>query len=173
MMNLMQSRGFTLVETLVAITIIVTAIVGPMYAVQQAMGASMNARDQLIASFLAQEGIEFVRSVRDNNYLYTLKTGNARSWFYGLDATGGTNCITADCVVDPTQGTASRTIAPLSLSTSGLYNQSGSGSQSIFTRRVRLSSVSATEMLVTVTVSWTWKGQTRSVVLTDHLYDWL
>lgn len=172
MMNGMQPRGFTLVETLVAITIIVTAIVGPMYAVQQAMGASMNARDQLIASSLAQEGIEYVRSVRDNNYLYTLKTGNARSWFYGLDATGGTNCMTADCIVDPTQGTASRTITPLSL-TGGLYNQSGAPELSNFTRRVRLSSVSANEMLVTVTVSWNWKGQARSVVLTDHLYDWL
>lgn len=170
-------RGFTLVETLVAITVIVTAMVGPLYAVQQALNASRSARDQLVASSLAQEGVEYVLGMRDSNYLYLLANpGSSRSWLYGVDGTGGsTNCITAACVVDPTQNTVSRTIAPLYLSATNLYNQAGSGAQTLYTRKVQLSTVSgsATEMIVTVTVTWTAKNQTRNVTITERFHNWL
>lgn len=177
MMKPTSMRGFTLVETLVAITVVVTAMVGPLYAVQQALNASRSARDQLIASSLAQEGVEYVRGMRDSNYLYLLaNVGSGRSWLYGVDGTGGSvNCITAACVVDPTQNTVSRTVAPLYLSSTNLYNQAGSGTQTLYTRTVQLSSVSGsvTEMVVTVTVTWTAKSQTRTVTIRERLHNWL
>lgn len=177
MMNSKDMRGFTLVETLVAITVVVTAMVGPLYAVQQSLNASRTAREQLIASSLAQEGVEYVRGLRDSNYLYLLaNTGSSRSWLYGVDGTGGSvNCITAACVVDPTQNTVSRTIAPLYLSATNLYNQAGSGTPTIYTRRVQLEAVSgsASEMTVTVTVTWTMKGQARNVTIVERLHNWL
>ena len=176
MMNPTDMRGFTLVETLVAITVVVTAMVGPLYAVQQSLNASRTAREQLIASSLAQEGVEYVRSMRDSNYLYVLTKGTALSWLYGVDGTGGSvNCITAACVVDPTQNTVSRTIAPLYLSATNLYNQAGSGTPTNFTRQVRLTAVpgSVSEMVVTVTVTWTTKGQSRNVTITERLHNWL
>lgn len=179
-MHDMEQRGFTLVETLVAITIIAVAIIGPLYAVQQALNASRVARDVLVASSLAQEGIEYVRGVRDSNYVTNFVSPGARNWLSALDGTaGGTatyaNCIAADCVVDPTQSTISSTIAPLYLSSAGLYNQQGSGTQTKFTRRVRLAAVSGstTEILVTVTVTWTMLGQAQSVTITDRLHNWL
>lgn len=180
MMHVMEQRGFTLVETLVAITIIAVAIIGPLYAVQQALNASRVARDVLIASSLAQEGVEYVRAVRDGNYITNLISPGSRNWLSGFDGTaGGTatyaNCITADCVVDPTQNTISRTITALYLSSAGLYNQQASGQATKFTRRVRLTAVpgSTTEMVVTVTVSWSVLGQTQTVTVTDRLHNWL
>lgn len=178
MMNAMHgTRGFTLVETLVAITVILTALVGPLFAVQQALNASRNARDVLVASSLAQEGIEYVRSVRDSNYLYLLANpGSGRTWLHGLSGAGGsTNCITADCVVDPTQNTVSRSVGPLYISASGLYTQQTSDTQTPYTRRVRLAPVSgsATEMVVTVTVSWSNRGIPYTMTVTDRLHDWL
>ncbi|MES2931567.1 MAG: prepilin-type N-terminal cleavage/methylation domain-containing protein [Patescibacteria group bacterium] len=170
-------RGFTLVETLVAITIVVTAMVGPLYAVQQSLNASRTAREQLIASSLAQEGIEYVRGKRDNNYLYLfMYPVSGRSWLFGVDGTGGSvNCISAPCVVDATQNTQSRTILPLYLDLSGLYNQASSGTITPYTRTVQLSAVSGntTEMLVTVTVTWTTKGQQRNVTIREYLHNWL
>lgn len=171
-----DSRGFTLVETLVAITIIALALVGPLYAVQQALNASRSARDQLVASSLAQEAVEYVRAVRDGNYLYTLKSGNARSWLFGIDGTGGsTNCVSARCVVDPTQNTVSRSILPLYLSTTGLYNQQASGTQTPFTRTIQLSAVpgSVTEVVLTVTVTWSTKGIPYTLTITERLHNWL
>lgn len=177
MMQTQNQRGFTLIETLVAITVIMTAIGGPLYAIQQTLRMSQNSRDQLVASSLAQEGVEFVRAIRDNNYLYILEfSESGRSWLYGLDGSGGSvNCLTSDCVVDPTQNTVSRSISPLYLSTTSLYNQSGSGTQTGFTRTVRLAPVagSSTEIRVTVRVEWTNRGGPQNVTITDYLHNWL
>lgn len=170
-------RGFTLVETLVAITVVTTAIVGPLYAVQQSLNASRSAKDQLIASSLAQEGVEFARYVRDSNYLYVLRNpGSNISWLYGIDGTGdSTNCFTADCVVDPVYGSVSNTIQPLYINSSGIYTQQQNGTPSLFTRTIRFAAVSGstTEVIATVTVTWTYKGTTRSVVIREHLHNWL
>lgn len=173
-------RGFTLVETLVAITVILTAIVGPLYAVQQSLNISRNAREQLVASSLAQEGVEYVRAMRDSNYLYNIANPGARTWLAGVDGTAGypttyANCITGDCVVDIVRNTVSRTVAPMTLDASGFYGQGGSGTTTPYTRTVRLTAVagSTTEMVLTVTVAWTSRGQARTVVITERLYDWL
>lgn len=59
----------TLIETLVAISILTVAIVGPMSLTMQSLAAAFYARDQITAFNLAQEAIESVRSVRDGNIL--------------------------------------------------------------------------------------------------------
>lgn len=183
-MNTTPMRGFTLVETLVAITVVVTAMVGPLYAVQQSLNASRTAREQLIASSLAQEGVEYVRGIRDSNYLYVLRTrSTTHSWLFGLDGTcsSGTgtcpvNCITAACVIDPTQNTVSRSVGPLYLSTTNLYTQVAVvPTPTKYTRTVLLTPVtgSVTEMTLTVVVTWTTKNQTRNVTITERLHNWL
>lgn len=182
-----DSRGFTLVETLVAITILMMAIVGPYYAIQQAVNASYTARDQLIAASLAQEGVEYIHSIRDNNYIYNsslaCQPNGCRSWLAGLDGSNGStasaaNCFTATgCMVDPTQNTAVTCAAggcqPLYLSGTYVYNQAGSGAPTRFTRTVTLTSVSGTEVAVTVTVSWITEHTPHKVIVTEHLNDWL
>lgn len=176
-MNTTAMRGFTLVETLVAITVVVTAMVGPLYAVQQSLNASRTAREQLIASSLAQEGVEYVRTIRDSNYLYVLRTSSPRSWLFGFDGTGGSeNCITAACVIDPTQNTVSRSVGPLYLSPTNLYTQVAIvPTPTKYTRTVLLTPVSGsvTEMTLTVIVTWTSKNQTRNVTITERLHNWL
>ncbi len=91
-------RAFTLVETLVAITILLIAIVGPLYTLHKSVLASYTARDKLIASALAQEGLEYIRAVRGDNYL------SGRTWLAGVDGTSNgsnsANCISSSCTVD-------------------------------------------------------------------------
>ena len=48
-------KGFSLIETMVAIAILLIAIVGPMTLASNSLVASAIAKDQFIASFLAQE----------------------------------------------------------------------------------------------------------------------
>ena len=62
-------RGMTLIETLVAISILAVAIVAPMSLTMQSLSAAYYARDQITAFNLAQEAIESVRAVRDGNIL--------------------------------------------------------------------------------------------------------
>jgi prepilin-type N-terminal cleavage/methylation domain-containing protein len=173
--------GFTLIETLVAIAVITIAIVGPFNIVQNVLVISYTGRDTLIASALAQEGIEYVRQVRDSNYVYSLHNSTARAWLLGLDGTSGPNCYTNACVIDTAYQTvtscgdstcASRPLY-LSNTTPSWYTQSSSGATvTKFTRKVRLTSLSATETRVDVTVSWTSHGP-HSVTLTEYLRDWL
>ena len=63
------NQGFTLIETLVAISILVVAIVAPMSLATQSLSSAFYARDQVTAFHLAQEAIEAVRSIRDGNIL--------------------------------------------------------------------------------------------------------
>lgn len=58
--------GFTLVETLVAITILLIVMIGPMTISSQAAKSSTFASEQVTAFFLAQEGVELMQKARDD-----------------------------------------------------------------------------------------------------------
>lgn len=64
--NSSQRRGFTLIETLVAIFILLISTTGPLSFAQSGLRASFLARDQIVAFYLAQEAIETLKNKRDN-----------------------------------------------------------------------------------------------------------
>lgn len=182
-------RGFTLVETLVAVSLLAITIVLPYYAIQRSLVATYTARDELIASALAQEAVEYVRALRDTNYLYNSDQGNIpRSWLYGVDGSSGSvNCRNNKCTLDPTKTTAiaacptaSGCTSRLYLSTTNLYNQASSGTQTKFIRYFQLSCLDGTscdlsnarDVRVTATVTWNYHG-TQTVTVTDVLSNWL
>lgn len=55
-----SSRGFTLIETFVAVTILMITVLGPMSLLSSALQDSRYIKDQMTASFLAQEGVELM-----------------------------------------------------------------------------------------------------------------
>lgn len=176
MIHARTTKGFTLVETLVAITIIVTAILGPLYAVQQALAASRIARDQLIASSLAQEAVEYVRARRDNIYLYNLHTPANRFWLYGFNGQGGPDCldnVSAPCYVDPVNNFVTGSARPLYINPDGVYNQLQSGTASPFTRTVQLTTLSATEVELKVRVTWSTRGVPHETEIVERIHNWL
>ena len=173
-----SDKGFTLVETLVAVAILMIALSGPFFAIQQSLAASYVARDELIAVALAQEAIEFVRSIRDDNYLYNLANpGNPRSWLYSLDGSGGTDCQEPGaCIVDPSQNEIEACVgacSPLYESPTHVYNQQASGTATRFTRSVSVQTANDHEALVTVFLTWTTGRNDESVSLSIALQDWL
>lgn len=179
MIKMRTQNGFTLIETMVAVAILAVAIIGPFVAIQNALVASYSARDQLIASMLAQEGIEYVRGIRDGNYIYNVANPTAAvSWLAGIDS--GTSCVNQNCTVDfqqKTHSVCSGACTPLNKNaTSNLYStQSGAGySASPFTRTVRLTSITANrEMQVTSTVTWSTGHRAFTITVTEILSNWL
>lgn len=178
----MTSRGFTLIETMVAIAVVTITIIGPLYALQQGVVASYAARDRLVASALAQEGLEFVRGTRDSNYLYNLALPpSPHSWFYGLDGTDNSpNCTAAaKCTVDTTRNLVSLcsgACLPLNLSSAGLYNHAPTSSTNIatrFTRTVTITSINSREMQVSVTVSWVTSKIPYTMTVSSIMQNWL
>jgi Tfp pilus assembly protein PilV len=57
--------GFTLIEALVAIAVLMVAITGPMVLAQKSLSSADLSKDQTTASFLAQDAIEDVLNIRD------------------------------------------------------------------------------------------------------------
>lgn len=65
-MNFKYKKGFTLIETLVAITVLMIAIAGPLTIANKAFTSSIDARNQLIAMNLAQQALERINYFKDN-----------------------------------------------------------------------------------------------------------
>lgn len=176
MINKMRdiAKGFTLIETLIAVLLLTTAVAGPLTIASKGLSAALVARDQMIAFYLAQDGVEYVRFIRDSNKL----AGGA--WLAGLDA-----CVSADgCTVDPAAGIVQAcpgsgcpTLRKASSGDDVYFSYlSGTETPQNFVRTVTLESPptgETTEAVLTVNVSWrAQSGVTRSVEVQENLYDW-
>ncbi len=162
-------RGFTIIETLVAVLIVAVAVIGTTIAVQSALSSYNLSKDQVIAFYLGQEGIEQVRNVRDENIL------NGRYWLSGISQLSTDACYFGHgCTPDPTQpvvliGCSSPTTCPLvRRSSDGSYGYSISWVATTFTRTIILTPLTSNEIAMTVTVTWP-KGSFKAKV---NLYNW-
>ncbi len=194
-------RAFTLIETMIAVAILSLAVAGPLTTASRAIVAAQTARDQLTASYLAQEGIEYVRALRDEAFLAAYHSGGA-----SVSATAWNNFTTQiepvclsplNCTLDPARnmgygsGFAIEPYAgnsPLYLTNctivgsvfscnpalTHLYTQQNlSGSvPTPFTRTIQVFNLSATDERIVSTVSWSFHGIPYSVATTDHLSPW-
>ncbi len=187
------SGAFTLIETMVAVSILMLAVAGPLFTAGRAIVAAVTARDQLTASYLAQEGIEYVRAMRDNEFLITHQAGGANvsstAWdrfLNGSDSASITQCRTTTCTVDtyPTvlMGTGSgfslqpSSAAPLYL-VNGFYTQRTDmgGVQTPFVRTIQVVDASpggATDVRVVSTVTWNYHDVPYMVRVYDHFTPW-
>lgn len=191
-MNSKLSTGFTLIETMIAVTILTFAVAGPMFTASRAIIAVQNARDQLTASYLAQEGIEYMRWMRDNEYLSAYRAGGAdvssTAWNAFLSGAGSASiaqCRSSTCTLDPARimGTGSgfsllpcsgAACTPLYLA-NGIYTQqSGIAGARLtpYTRTIQAVSVTASDVRIVSTVSWTYHGIPYNVTIADHLTPW-
>ncbi len=171
-----SNRGFTLVETLVAIFVLMIAIIAPMSIASQALSTARHAKDQVTASYLAQEGVELVRNIRDNNVLSSTPIiWNEGS--LGVSALGSeTHCYSVNCKINPKDLSISdcsgNVCEALSIDTNGIYGYSGTPTP--FSRKIFLKMVSSNEISVSSTVSWTSGGSgiSSTITLTDTLFNW-
>lgn len=156
-------KGFTIVEALIAIAILLTAVVGPISLIGDATHRLYYSRDRLIALNLAQEGIEVVRQKRDSNMLGLV------AWDTGI--TAGNYLISATSST-PIVSTAQTTPQTVYMDSYGFYTQNG-GTATQFKRIVNMSVVTAgTEMKASSTVTWTTGGQAGTVTVSEYLYKW-
>ena len=175
-------RGFTLIETLVAVSLLVIAIVAPMSLVSQALTTAYYARDQVAAYSLAQEGIEAVRAVRDGNILSNATTRTSNDLLLSIPI--GQN-FTVDATVTGGGGLVAcgGTCALLKVDPAGvLYGHDATWTTYTKFRRVAYAQYAGPaginsghdEIRVTITVSWeTATGRTRSFKMYSNMYRWI
>ncbi len=66
-MLVMKRRGFSIMETMIAAFVLTVGLVGMVSLFGPAIRHTGDVRDRIIATGLAQEGVEIVRNIRDNN----------------------------------------------------------------------------------------------------------
>ena len=64
-----KKRGFTVIEVIIATFILTVGVLGAFSVIQMILTFTSNVSSQLAAVYLAQEGIENVRNIRDSNWL--------------------------------------------------------------------------------------------------------
>jgi len=167
-------KGFTIIESLVAITILVFAITGAASAIQSGISSYIFSKDQTIAFYLAQGGFEQIRNIRDENSL----TGE--DWLTGLASVSGDPCYFGQsCIVDPINSNqATRCDGPGECpvlrqeSGTGFFGYDGSWDPSIFTREISLASINDHEVAITVTVSWSKGIVSREFKARENILNW-
>lgn len=169
--------GFTFIETVVAIGVLIVSVVAPLSLAAQGLRAARIARDQVIANYLVQEGVEFLRYTRDNNAL------QGRDWLSGFP----TECFAGSaCRINIFDG-ASGSITTCDAggcpvlqfqSTTGIYtyndDEPSGWSDTKFTRTITFlyGAEPNREISAEVKVSWADVVTERSFVLREKLFNW-
>lgn len=136
---LQYTKGFTLIESLVAVAMLSLVIISVMGLAQSSIAANNSAQVQVSANYLAGEAIEYIRNIRDMN----IKNGD--DWLTsipqqcfqdrGCDVdTINDNFINPPC--HPNNG-----CPPLKFTSntdSGFYHHGSGGTDSQFTRTVKI-----------------------------------
>lgn len=166
----MKKNGFTLIEVIIAVFVLTVGAVGVFSVVNYALSSSNLIASRLIASYLAQEGLEVARNIRDGNWLE--KQGNpSLEWNDGLPP--------GDREADYRTGTNAGEGLPafsnnyLGISPGGFYiRPPGQESTTQFKRRINIVRPDSTTVEVTVFVTWQERGRTHTVIARDVLRNW-
>jgi len=168
---LKNKKGFSLIEILVAFVIITTSIVAIFSLVVQNIQVQKVNKDFLVASMLAQEGLELVRSIRDENWL---DLANPGTWD-GIDDTDDTFSVDYNYTIDRTPNVVSDGGAQLYFDTNKFYthNSTAPNVATQFYRMIKIDDATApTYISVSSHVQWKVNGVTKNYIAETLLYDW-
>jgi Tfp pilus assembly protein PilV len=162
-LNVKMNKGFTLMEAIVAIFVITTGLVGVLSLVSQTISASTFSKDKLIAAYLAQEGIEIIRNIRDTNWV------NNNSW------TNNISLNTSSYQLDYQSSQFPDPLCSLGpgnyLKYDGNFYNCSSGNDTKFTRKITITDF-GNYINVLVSVQWQEKGVQHKVEAQENLYNW-
>jgi len=181
-LNVKMTNGFTLMEAIVAIFLITTGIIGVLSLITQTVSSATLSKDRLTAAYLAQEGIEIIRNIRDTNWLEQY-TDPTNLWDEGLTACGGAcdGTIGNGCRVDynhsydpldpydPDLPLYTGQVLNID-TTNGFYSYSAS-TPTKFKRKITITP-SGDVLMVCARVEWQEKGVIRQITAQENLYNW-
>lgn len=173
------NKSFTLIETLVAIAILLVAVTAAMTLSFQSIRNASLIKNKFIASMLAQEGIELVKNQRDSNFI------DNKDWLCNIEAApgcsgnpcGGANGCQA--ILNPANGKVNFTPCArgcdlMSINRNYFYGYLGGGSETIFRRRILVNEiVNDAEAGITVIVEWPERFSTQSITIVGSIFNWL
>ncbi len=180
MMTKNTQSGFTILETLLALSILIVALTAAFSAAQSGLSSSMASRDQVLAFHFAQEGVEVIRNMRDENGLRDIH------WLTGISNNVNDPCYFGNfCAVDSPAKTSVRCgnehddCSVLRQDTSqssityGMYGIANSSWMATpFKRSIVIEALNPSEIAITVRITWTRGTATRSFAVRENLLNW-
>ena len=175
------TQGLSLVETLVAITLLLIAVVGPMTIAARSLQTAIFAKEQTAAFYLAQEGIELTIEKRDEEALREI-TGGAGSdgdfWDWRPTDCGGPAGPANACGLDAQLAvrdcsTPGRCTLRHDTSVNPQFRHAGSAEFTPYTREITIDMSTANIAEVTSVVTWNSPlfGITRDVTAKTFIYN--
>lgn len=165
-----KQKGFSIIEVMASVFIITFGLIGVLALADQNIRNQRLSKNTLVASQLAQEGLELVRNTRDKNWLLN------NDWKFGVGV--GTN---SDIIQDGSYAidysgaivnvsNVSDQGANLKIDAGGFYWH-GIGTNSIFNRMISVVD-NGDSINVNATVRWQEGANMRSYSLDTVLYNW-
>ncbi len=145
-----NSRGFTMIELIVTLAVLSFGVIGLYTAFTPLLYLTYNISSRFTAAYLAQEGMEIVHNIRDNNFIKS--AGNPSiPWSQGYN--------------DSTY---------LAINADGLYSYDLGGSPTKFKRDIIIEQDQPNSdiLKVSVIVSWNYNSQTYHFTASGYLYNW-
>ena len=163
-----------MLEMIVAVFILQVAIVGCYVAFSQIISTTMIISSRLTAAYLAQEGIEIARNIRDTKWVKGESWDSIASYF------DSKTCATG-CEFDYTVATQGanpitsfkfyNSADYLKIDSNGFYSYQP-GNDTKFTRKMTITHTSDT-LTVLAEVMWADKGALHTFSAKEILYNWL
>lgn len=182
-----KEEGFTLIETLVAVSIFLVSVVGMMTILSSGLSNTIAAKKKMTATFLAQEGIEYIRNLRDtyvlywgnytdgwnefNNRMIASSCATPEGCFYKDE---GLNFNNSDLPILDLQIEGCGGVCPIIIydASKSKYVSAGSGSENTtFRRTIKTEKINQDITKVTAIVSW--DNNTKSISFSENLFNWV
>ena len=162
--------GFTLLEVIVAIFLVTVGIVSAFALINANIKILSSSPDKITAVYLAQEGIEIVRNIRDTSWV------NGKVWTEDLQPGNWEADYTTTSFSKYESGaynwTGFDSTDYLNISSDGFYNYTSSGTKTTFLRKISISYPETHIMNVLVTVYWREKDVRKNFSVEAKLYNW-
>ncbi len=176
------SKSFTLLEVILAITVLTIAVGGIFTLVSQTIASVSATQSRLIASYFVQEGIEIVKNIRDTNWLkfqpwdQGLEEGN---WEGDYQTGAPPDCPSLAPCFFPCQY---ESLHFLGIDNDGFYGYNYlPENKTIFKRKITISDGEDLDdppdgeidrLKISVEVFWKERGEIHSIMAQEYLYNW-
>lgn len=180
----MKNKGFTLIELIIAVFVVTVGVVFVYGIIQQIISYTLISNSRFVAAYLAQEGIEIIRNIRDNNWVagedwsQNLINGNPPG-FTGCNPGGPPAKYCEADFMDTFLTERPVALDPNFLRLQGqFYQYDPNGVQTKFKRKIEIVPVDVDvdgaydKLNVSVEVLWNDKGKDYNVEIAEELWNW-
>ena len=177
-----QNKGFTLIETLVAVMIFTSSVLALIAILSTSLSTIVHTKQKLVGTYLAQEGIEYIRNMRDSYVIYEKDDTGWASFKDKISLCITPNYCGIDNLEPPRKEKFTFACDSPSFSLCKLYIEKGNynsdkngipkGTDSGFTRKIEIENITNDEIKIISTVLWKSGSSDKSISFSENLFNW-